>query len=329
MSYHFDWRKFCIENNIHFVTSGPHTAAGNISIKCPWCAEGDKSEHMGLLLDSANPVWGCFRNSNHAGRNPARLVAALLGVRLTAAELIVNATGPELSDFEAAVNMLCPKGEIAQEQPESRKHRSLTIPPEFRRLGEEKGHYSDLFFQYLSQRGFSESHWWNLTQQYPLYYAITGEQAWRLVFLVYDEQNRLAGWTGREIRKGAKLRYRASDDLGKDVLLGWHFDNPDIIVCEGPLDALKLDYCGRDMGVAACATMGTAFTSGQVSALRRLKRAGKRLHLCLDPDALGRNMELADELGSPWLRLPDGIEDPGALTIAEGRYFVRGVAKRN
>lgn len=322
----FEWQKFCEARGIRFETHGPRVSKGNINIRCPWCGSADKSGHMGLSLDQRNPVYGCLRNSQHRGKNPARLVAQLLGIRFAAAEVLVAMDGPVLDDFERTVAAL----QDDPEPPKATPQVELDLPNELRALPH--GRYAPRFWDYLAtRRGFGDDVD-ELVNDYELYYAMAGEQAWRLVFPVRSSPaGVLQGWTGRGIRAGEQVRYLTSTGLPTDALLWldqlWlHNDGASTcVVCEGPLDALKLDFYGREFGVTAVATMGTGrAAAAQAQAIR--ERYDRRA-IVLDADAAGQALGFSEELGAPAFFLPPDVKDPGELSPLQAKIFLENIAK--
>jgi hypothetical protein len=318
----FDWQKFCIRNGIPFVTYGPNTAAGNISIHCPFCGNADTSMHMGLRLDVKFPAWGCFRNRKHGGRDPAYLVAKLLNIHIVAAKALIEIDAPPIDDFDSAVERLREPATTAH-TPSKHKPRTLTLPKECRPLSD-CGIYAGQFITYLAERGFGKDAL-DVATTYGLTYALTGEQAWRLV-LPIELDGQLIGWTGRAIRPGTLIRYKTSSGFGKDVVMQRPRPATVIAITEGPLDYLKLDYYGRPFGVRACATMGTAVTAEQLAVLRAMRKDGTRLVMVFDQTAMAENISIADEIGATWARLPDGIKDPGELSPADAKIFCKKLA---
>lgn len=327
----FEWQKFCEARGIRFETSGPRVSKGNINIACPWCGAADKSGHMGLSLDPAKPFYGCLRNADHRGKNPVRLIAKLLHIPLFAAQALVDMEGPRLDDFDAAIARLRDQGD---EAPTKARKVQLDRPREFRELA--AGNYAPRFWDYLArQRGFGDDVD-ELVCDYELYYAMTGDQAWRLVFPIYSTPDLvdLVGWTGRSIRRGDKLRYLTSQDLPDDALLqfkvpAWYAHPVGLwLVCEGPLDALKLDYYGRQYGIGAIATMGTGRAdAAKAAAIRRVAGPDAGVAVVLDADAMGQALGFAEELGGPVFFLPPDVQDPGALTPTQAKIFLGKVAE--
>src|SRR5229473_3315925 len=80
-----NWMDFLDDNHIEFVTRGSNTKRGEISVQCPWCRDDDPSEHLGIGPNG----WGCLRDASHRGRQPHRLVQALLGSSYLVARLTV------------------------------------------------------------------------------------------------------------------------------------------------------------------------------------------------------------------------------------------------
>ena len=304
--------------HIPYITSGPNTARGNVSVRCPWCGSADPSEHLGLSLNVNNPVWGCLRNAKHRGRSPVRLVAKLLHLSYGAATELVDCAAPPVDDFDAAIEKL--RG--GEDEPIRTKRRPrLELPKTFRRLFD--GSYGQRFIDYLSGRGFHDV--LDVSHRYDLFYSLVGDFAWRLIFPVVQD-GILIGWTGRDIREGAKLRYRASDDLGKDVLLSFHRLTDYVIVVEGPVDALKIDYYGREFGVGGVATMGTAVTEKQKRLITDIAKVVPT-SILFDAGAEAQSLSLANETGARWLSLPSGFKDPGEIDRKTISKFLSKIVK--
>lgn len=319
MTIRFDWLRFCTTHRIFFVTVGPNTARGHISVKCPWCGSADPSEHLGLSLDVGHPVWGCLRNSKHRGLNPTRLVAKLLHLPYSAAMDLVDKAAPPVDDFDVAVERL--RGDVVEQSKEKKWSRVVQLPDMFRRLF--NGSYGKRFVDYLTHRGFHDA--LGVAHQYDLFYCLTGDFAWRLIFPVVDN-GVLIGWTGRDIRGGAKLRYRASDGLGKDVLMSFSTPASVVMIVEGPVDALKIDYYGQPFGVSGIATMGTAVTEKQKRLIGKIARNTPTCIL-FDAGAEAQSLSLADEVGARWLPLPFGFKDPGEMDGKTISKFLSKVVK--
>src|ERR1700744_5146204 len=100
-----EWVRFLDENNIHYVTRGPNTKRGEVSIRCPMCEDDDPSEHLGINLESSN--WGCHRDASHRGKSARHLIKSILGCSSTQAGLVVKQYSHSDPDsLEAALTAL-------------------------------------------------------------------------------------------------------------------------------------------------------------------------------------------------------------------------------
>src|SRR5215813_8644425 len=97
----FDWVSFLSQRHIPYSTSGAHVGRGNVLIHCPWCASETPNDYMHVSTDGKG--WYCWRRPQHAGKAPARLVAALLGVSLEQALSITGQHKTLPSGFLGAV----------------------------------------------------------------------------------------------------------------------------------------------------------------------------------------------------------------------------------
>ena len=291
----FDWKKFCNDYRVPYVTQGTNTARGNISIKCPYCGQADSSEHLGLKLNVHDPAWHCWRNTTHAGRNPRRLIQKLLGCSFKNAQSVVDdqlVTTPEQEELEKATDAMRSRNSTESLLPRSEPI-DLTIPPEFRPL--DHSHYGKLFLKYLSvTRGFGEDAT-AVGQYFNLYYALTGKFAWRLIIPFYAA-NRLIGWTGRDIRRDAKMRYRTEGNKRMIFNADAVVSNCVLLIAEGPMDAMKLHYYGQHHGYAAVATLGTSIAPEQIPLLVRLIQRCKSAVILFDRETLALGMSLAEQL---------------------------------
>lgn len=323
----FDWQRFCERHKITYVTGGPNTARGNISIQCPFCGAADQSQHMGLKLDPRDPQWGCFRNATHRGRDPSRLVAMLLHVSHAAAQQVVADSAPPVDSLDETLHRLRNLSGHAQDAAGS-VVRALPMPDSFQPLRRAEP-YAERFFEYLIDRHFGRADVEDVAERYQLHFALTGPQAWRLIFPVRSERGELIGWTGRALTKNPRIRYLAREEMGKDWLLVSPRTEPArvLIASEGPVDFLKLDYYGRPFGVEAVATMGTAITPAQFIQLARKARNYERVYSLFDPEAFAQNIRLASELAgfnsfTKFYHLREA-EDPGALTATTAKELCR------
>lgn len=337
----FSWASFCKEHRIDYISSGAHSAKGNWHIHCPWCGDQDRSYHMGLSLDTRKPFYGCWRTMSHRGRNPARLIAALLGCTWDeATQLVEREDTSAVDSYEAAVARVlavtrAEDGLVAEED--------LLFPESFRPMYDER-RSAERYLDYLVGRGFNDPI--SVAETYDLHYCTHGEFGRRLILPIYHE-GRLVNWTGRDVTGLAKLRYNSLSDK-PDVAKRQGANTPApmsltstvfnhdraerggdaLVVCEGPFDGLKIDwYAPEDScGVAVFGMPKSA----QLSVLVKLARNFDRVLVMLDAAALSNSLRLAwDDLGAllgsavRWVDLPQGVKDPGALSARAVRLLLR------
>ncbi len=114
----------------------------------------------------------------------------------------------------------------------------------------------------------------------------------RVIFPIFDTQNRVVGFGGRALRddtKAAKyLNSSASPIFYKDrTLYGLNFAKTtkknDFLLVEGYLDVIKMHQFGYDNAIAS---LGTAFNQNHV---RTMNQYNKDITICFDNDEAGLN----------------------------------------
>ena len=332
----FNWISFLEDHKIPYVTKGPNVATGNVNIKCVFCGDDDPSEHLGLNITGG--MWGCWRNPKHRGRLPHWLIMRLLGCSYEVADSFVIG-GRELSRFDD----LAKKFKGSEDHPQKLSGGvTLEFPKEIRPLTT-RG-LGRFYFAYLQKRGFGKTEISKLAERYALRFSTQGYWRGRIIFPIYLEDC-LACWTGRTIYHNQELRYLSLSDKireGSDHPLAlrnvkdlvWNYDalmaseQKVIAVTEGPLDALKIDFYGKAIGVRATCLFGTGVTEDQKLLLADLKSRCRSLVVIPDRGALLNEMQLVSELTTlhpKVLHVPKGVEDPGALSKSQVRELFRGV----
>lgn len=332
----FDWLPFLKQHNIEFVTSGPNFARSNAAnIRCPFCGEGDPSQHMGL---SNKGWWGCLRNSSHRGGSPPWLIQRLLGCSIQEARRIAGVAdklAPTHDDFAKSFAALKASAGVAEP---SRNREVLSLPREFKPLLNGSP-FAEPFLEYLRQRGYRAAQVQWLAKNYNLHYATKGLYAYRIIIPIYDRYGELLSWTARSIVGDVQPRYRTlwmeapaewpdapvaklaanNTILGLPVL--WGADNPRVLViAEGPFDALKVTAFGHTIGFYAAALFGLNVYPSQMAEIQELSRRFPKIYLLLDEDATLQRLRLLNQLSGincQALRMPPGSDDPGALPGAE------------
>ena len=305
-----DWVAFLEAHHIGYVTSGPNTRRGQISIRCPWCGDDDPSEHLSISL--AKDAFGCWRNAQHAGRKPYSLVAALLGCSFGQARVIVTQySTADPASFGEAITALGGTPEApqqAQVAPEG-------LPPDFRPI--KPTGLTSRFWRYLENRGFNDIG--TLIEQYDLLCCQHGRFKDRLIIPLYSKRQ-LIGWTARAIQATVNApRYLTSSAAVKSMIF-----NEDelaeggktLFITEGPFDALKVDYYGCVDGTRATCLFGVNPTPAQIASLRAVAPKFNHVKILFDDGAFDAAMQLSEWL-PPYVRmtaLPPGVKDPGTLT---------------
>jgi len=304
----FEWVKFLRQHHIPYVEEGPSIVRGNVAIHCPFCGGADPSQHMGLLVDGPKRGrWGCWRNSAHRGNKPHNLIMALLGCSYSQAATLVGDKGPtdmgDDKDVSAHLKQL-----FAEPEEGSSVIEPLDWPANIRRLDRPSA-YADQFIRYLTaKRGYTKDEAWVLARVYSLRYAVRGPFAYRLIIPVRMKEG-LVGWTGRTILTEEKLRYMSlTDKAQKAKELGlvaapmnikstlWNYRNllkntqlefphEVLVVVEGPLDALRVDYFGRPYGVRATCLFSKSLSVAQEALLGTLADRFTHKLILVDADA--------------------------------------------
>ena len=316
-----NWQSLLDDNSVNYVTRGPNTKRGEVSIQCPFCGEDDPSQHLGISLTSEN--WGCHRNAEHRGRSSTRLIMAVFGCSVHEARLIAK----QYSGVDPDTPLIYTEQVVMPVGP-------VEFDPDF--LPIKPGGVGRRFWHYLRSRGFNNIN--GLIEDYSLCCAATGRYKDRVIIPFFNGQSELIGWTGRAIADPQNApRYLSSSEAVKKTifnesgLCGGRL----LFITEGPFDAMKLDFYGWDKQANATCIFGANITPDQAFVLNSKMRLYDRCVLLLDADAVSQSFAVAD-----WLlgrnvvtgRLPDGVKDPGAMTKDQVKELISeygaGVVRR-
>lgn len=319
-----DWRRVLGEERVPFVERGPNVKRGEINIKCPFCGSADPSHHMGLNLESG--YWACWRNENHRGKSPLRLLMALLHIPYWKAREVagLGETFIDPEGFDAVAARVLGRLKLEQGQSPFRKE-FLRFPSDFAPL---LGVSCRRHLAYLRSRGFDM-----LEDLVDLYDLQRGGGVWQdRVIIPYFIGQDLVAWTGRAIAYSS-LRYR---DLEVDECLVpiketvYNYDciakgGKVLVLVEGPVDALKIDFYGRTVGVRAVALSTNSITDEQAFMLEEAEDQFERKLVMMDQSSMLANvvdsMRMKQRLG--FIRglettgVPFDRKDAGALTARE------------
>lgn len=333
----FDWPKFLDTQRIHFVRRGRNIGFEEIGVKCPFCGSNDPSEHMAISLKGAG--WSCRRNrEEHSGKSPTKLVAALLGITFAEAKRIVGGDPDEQADpddFDAKAGTWDEKREWRDDTP---KIPHPEFPISMRLLNEPTG-LRRLFRPYLLSRGYEAREVGDICNLYRLRGTATGPFRYRVIFPI-EMMDGLASWTGRAIANGMEPRYKSlSVDAEKARLEGmprarlvvsdclWNAreianaQGELLLGCEGPFDALRVDYFGRQYGIRATCFFGKNVSEKQAHLFKTIGRFRTRA-LLLDPDAIDDAIKTMFRSSLDFRQIPAGIKDPALLTRAHVKQLL-------
>lgn len=320
-----DWINFFDTRRIHYVDSGPNVARGNIACSCPWCGIDDPSEHLSINLDGKG--FRCWRNKQHAGKNPVKLVQALLKCSWEQAEQIVGQKKSLPDDFMNKVKSSILKSDIPKQLIYPK------IPIEFKTFVDRPS--CKYHIGYLRRRGFTDHNIFRDTIDYDIYYATRGLYAGRIIFTVWFE-GKLCGWTGRTIYDQEQVRYSTLTNnaetafergetpapfpishylLFYDRIANANADT--IVLCEGPFDAWRVNLLGKDLGVVATCFFTSMLSDQQLNLLHEVLPRYKNKILLLDQNTFSKAARIKSDLvtlGVETKRLPISIKDPGEIS---------------
>ena len=337
----FDWQDFLDRRGIEYAERGKSTAKNNIYVHCPFCGDSDTGHHMGISLDGKG--WGCWREQQHRGRNPTKLVQALLGISWQEAQGITGSTGraPASATLLGAVRTAL--GMDKPSQAESKTE--LTLLKQFLPLRTNK---PSPHLSYMRKRKFSDEEIEWLTKRFKLHVSWVAHPhwAWRIIIPVYDMRKRLVTWTGRAVGE-TKLRYRSlSSDpekqkKGEPLALGpisdYFLDGRRaakggrfLVLCEGPFDCMRLALEAGEFDARVTCFFGKAISPAQLDTLARIRDRYDAVFLLLDAAEKASAMRMASNLTALQVKpfYLEGKKDPGEMTAAEVRaLFKRMEAK--
>ena len=318
-----NWRNVLQEHGIPSIDRGPNVKRGELNIQCPFCASADPSKHMGLNLESG--FWACWRNREHRGKSPVRLLVKLLGIPYWQARKIAGLTEESYADpdgFDAVAARIMKRTGV--EKVEHVRREFLKPDIEFEPLARNG---SKRFLRYMAEErqfGYEADY---LFDMYGIMYAQRGPFKDRIV-IPYFVDRELVAWTARAIGP-ATIRYR---DLERDACLIpikemlYNYDcgrdgGKALVVQEGPVDALKVDMFGRSYGVRSVALSTNSISDEQIYMLDEIAPQFERVLVMMDmATELGivASMRMKQDLGAiPNMEIvpvPFGAKDGGALS---------------
>lgn len=325
----FDWQQFLDSHSIEYVTEGHNARRYVIGIKCPFCGD-DPSHHMGI--STRGKGFNCWRNGSHKGKAPQRLIMALLHCSFLEADQLVRSDNSFVTTEETfAEDVFRQLGQVSQVSQVSQPA-ALEPLPEFRPVDYSMMSRTLIYPYLINERRYRERDVSKLADRFDLMFATKGRYTYRLIIPVYMNR-KLVNWTGRSIVKGEELRYKSmSTDLEKASREGlppaliniketlFDYDNilrggETLVVCEGPLDAMRLSFFGERYGIRATALFSKTPTPIQLDLLRGVADRYDEVFSAMDADALDTALLFPDDLHLRNLSWPREFKDPAEFTI--------------
>lgn len=326
-----NWAEVLRDNRIPFIERGANVSRGELNIRCPFCGSADPSFHMGLSLETG--YWACWRNGQHRGKSPVRLLVRLLDVSVRVARELAGLSedwvDPE--GFSEAVAKFMGRIQTRAALDVAWPELPSTMRP-IENRGATRNH-----FQYLERRGFTEID--ALVDQYGLLADCGGPWSWRVV-IPYIVGGRVSAWTGRAIA-AAEIRYKdlAFDQcaypIKQTLYNGDALDDPrahTLVVVEGPIDALKLDFYSQDFGVRAVGLSTNTISEGQVDALLDKGLRFRKVLFMMDNatqlsvvDSMRMRSKLDMLRNTGTVAVPAGKKDAGELSPVQVLSFARSL----
>lgn len=267
---------------------------------CLWC---HKPEHLYVNLKTGNYI--CFHCEEH-GRNLLGLVAKIENCTLSEAARFVRQNTPEPRRNLQPVE-LRERIESLRIKKETNSESYVEVPAEFIPVFN-CGEW--LYPTYLKERGISRE----TARDFGLGYCEEGRYANRIILPFVCPNG--SGFTARDVTGYAKRKYLNAGGVNRRSLFyGWREENigGDIVLCEGPLDVLKL----YEHGIAALGLLGKTMSQGQYSLFTKFP-IDTAVTIMLDPETDLESLRIVKTLSNRFgdiyiAKLPEGI-DPGDST---------------
>lgn len=326
-----NWKQILDENHIQYVERGANVKRGELNIKCPYCGSADPSHHLGLSQDTG--WWACWRNSDHRGKSPVRLLVALLRISYRKARELAGLDEDYVDPdgFDDLAARLLRSGQSMPEL-EDQAQGKLRMGLDYQKFTSSGGR-NRRFFNYLESRLFRDQDILKLAWYYNLRHCISGPFQDRLI-IPYYLNGELITWAGRAVGEST-IRYKAlsiEDSILATKRTLYNYDahkQADVLVLvEGPIDALKLDFYGKRFGVRSVALSTNSINDEQIYLLEEAASKVRKVIIMLDTQtSLGvvASMRMRERLGqipnSQIQAVPYGMKDAGELSYEQALSY--------
>lgn len=243
---------------------------------------GDRSDAFSWHLDLG--IYQCFTRGCHNtfGKDVYGLVCGVLDIPFVKSVNWVK----EVCEQDGKIDLAALVNEQNDKHVHRTKEREVTIYPE-------ECLHKLQYHTYLETRGYPR----DIVEEYQIGMSDSKHKRMsnRIIVPIRDIDGRIVGFTGRTLYEDWKDRkigkWEHSLGFPKDInLFNIHKAAKyiakcgDAIICEGPLDVLRLEQAGIHNGVAI---FGRALCNGQIGLL--MKAGAKRVIIALDADIAGQS----------------------------------------
>ena len=341
------WIDIFHKHGVTFHTKHKNCKRGNIVIDCPFCANSDGKFHMGV---DKSGRFGCWKNQEHRGKFPHRLLMVLLNISKAEANRLVGSDEGQIdeSDLERMKRMVAgwDEEEVYEEDEELEEEQltGLKMPKQFLPI-KPTGDSTDYYY-YLMDRGFPRKDVRPLVEQFNLHCCDTWDRVYgkvwfeRIITPVYLRGEMMC-WGSRTIDPSQELRYMslpADDSVIPVKELIYNFDSAMeggkiLLMVEGQVDVWKLDLYGKKYGIRAVGLFSKSIVPSQVDLITELKKEYDHSFLMLDGGEEVYGLPLTQLLNASGKRVKTLVwdspaEDPGAATPAQLEKFFEELLKK-
>ena len=305
-----NWPTLLSSIGIEWRTHGPNTSRGNVTIRCCWCGESDRSGHLKISLNDDG--YYCLRNPHHRGRNMIYLLTTLGLPRQQALGLY---------------NLYTTSVAKIPEDDKTQKRRILRRD-EWARF--RNAHDSDWYLTYLEKRrGFPDPE--SVAKRFDLRYAVDGKWANRVLIPLPDHDD-VESWSGRTTVDSLSPKYLMRDNSGSLLYIPKPVARTTLLV-EGPMDALKIAVAS-DYNVSAIAVLGKDMNIDRQAMLSDVMQSCEYAVVVLDADTRRTEANAIVAALRPLLPrcvvtstvVPSYAKDAGEMTIPQLHDFLGQIA---
>lgn len=314
-------KRFDVEQYLLDNLDGPKHSRGSKGVEivanCPQCGKRK------FYANQDTGKFVCFA-CDFRGRSIVALVAEVQNLSWSEASAFVFRGSVEMRRRETIFTL---KERVRALRPDAIPEEASTYidippPPEFRPVWTKKHGWD--FPTYLKKKrkitGATAKAW-------GMGYCVRGDYKYRLI-IPYECPNGRC-FTGRDMTETARQKYLNPSADTTRLLIGWNMARltGDLVICEGPLDAVKL----WQHEIPALALGGKVIHDAQINMLAGAVPPSTAVTIMLDPEEEKAPHDVAVRLASYFdsiylAKLPEGV-DPGSSTREQAHEAVETAEK--